>query len=137
MHRTATAAMALAAFFAASALPAAAYERQPNACTDPGLLASISHRFDYQVRNVPNLPQVAIVAFEGVHERRTERATGTGTIARRYCGATALMTDGHRRDMWFLVEDGMGFAGMGDGVEFCVSGFDRWSVYNGACRVLR
>jgi hypothetical protein len=31
----------------------------------------------------------------------------------------------------------MGFAGMGDNVEFCVSGFDRWYVYNGRCRVLR
>ena len=31
----------------------------------------------------------------------------------------------------------MGFASIGDGVEFCVSGFDRWNVYNSGCRVLR
>ena len=31
----------------------------------------------------------------------------------------------------------MGFVGIGDNVEFCVSGFDRWMVYNGRCRVLR
>ena len=28
------------------------------------------------------------------------------------------------------------FASIGDNVEFCVSGFDRWMVYNGRCRVL-
>ena len=31
----------------------------------------------------------------------------------------------------------MGFASIGDNVEFCVAGFDRWMVYNGRCRVLR
>ena len=35
------------------------------------------------------------------------------------------------------IEEGMGFASIGDNVEFCVSGFDRWMVYNGRCRVLR
>ena len=69
-------------------------------------------------------------------------------IARRYCGATVELSDGRRRDIWYLIEERMGFATLLDGfhlanetrgsnVEFCVAGFDRWMVYNGACRVLR
>ena len=58
-------------------------------------------------------------------------------IGRRYCGATVILSDGHDRDIWYLIEEGMGFASIGDNVEFCVSGFDRWYVYNGRCRVLR
>ena len=58
-------------------------------------------------------------------------------IARRYCGGTANMSDGQQRTIWYLIEDGMGLAGMGDNVEFCISGLDRWLVYNGSCRVLR
>ncbi len=31
----------------------------------------------------------------------------------------------------------MGYAGVGNNVEFCVTGFDRWYVYSGRCRILR
>jgi capsid protein len=48
-----------------------------------------------------------------------------------------VQSDGADRDIWYLIEEGMGFASIGDNVEFCVSGFDRWYVYNGRCRVLR
>ena len=41
------------------------------------------------------------------------------------------------REVWYLIEGHMGFVGIGENVEFCVSGFDRWYVYNGRCRVLR
>jgi AcrR family transcriptional regulator len=58
-------------------------------------------------------------------------------IERRYCHATARLTDGQDRQIWYLIEYGRGFVGIGDNVEFCVQGFDRWNVYNAACRVLR
>ena len=58
-------------------------------------------------------------------------------IGRRYCGAKVLLSDGQDRDIWYLIEEGQGFVGIGDNVEFCVSGFDRWYVYNGRCRILR
>ena len=48
-----------------------------------------------------------------------------------------LLSDGRKRSLWYLIEYGMGLASIGDNVEFCVSGFDRWLVYNGGCRVLR
>ena len=45
--------------------------------------------------------------------------------------------DAERRRRMSLIEEGQGFASIGDNVEFCVSGFDRWLVYNGRCRILR
>jgi len=53
------------------------------------------------------------------------------------CGATVTLSDGRDRSVWYLIEEGQGFASIGNNVEFCVAGFDRWLVYNGRCRVLR
>lgn len=106
-------------------------------CDDQGILNRIVSKFRHQVRNVPNLPDVDIVDFHRVHEHRNYVAKEKWPIARRYCGATVELSDGRRREMWYLIEEGMGFASIGDNVEFCVSGFDRWYVYNGRCRVLR
>jgi capsid protein len=106
-------------------------------CSEQRYLARISRGFDHQVRNVPNLPDVAITDFHDIHEHRYIPDDPDNPIARRYCGATVVLSDGNSRDLWYLIESRMGFAGMGDNVEFCVSGFDRWYVYNGRCRVLR
>ena len=82
-------------------------------------------------------PHVDITDFRGIHEHRYLPYAEEWPIARRYCGATAALSDGSDRTIWYLIEDGMGFVGIGDNVEFCVSGFDRWFVYNGHCRILR
>jgi capsid protein len=109
----------------------------PGICGNAAVLNRITSRFSYQVRHVPNLPQVAITDFQRIHEHRYEPADENHPIGRRYCGATVVLSDGGDRDIWYLIEEGMGFASIGDNVEFCVSGFDRWYVYNGRCRVLR
>lgn len=117
-------------------------------CADGKILQRISKNFAYQVKHVPNLPDVAITDFQRIHQHRYLPAEEDRPIARRYCGATVILSDGHSRDIWYLIEEGMGYATLLDGfgkadetrganVEFCVSGFDRWLVYNGACRVLR
>lgn len=112
-------------------------DRQSRLCNDSGILARIEARFRHQVLNVPHLPDVEIVGFRKVHERRYIPFSEKRPIARRYCAATAALSNGKHRTVWYLIEDRMGFASMGDGVEFCVSGFDRWRVYSGHCRVLR
>lgn len=109
----------------------------PGACADERVLARISSRFRHQVRHVPNLPNVEIVAYSGLGQNRYLPKDEYHPIARRYCYGTVDLSDGQRRPMWYLIEDPMGFAGIGSNVEFCVSGFDRWLVYNGHCRVLR
>ncbi|MBX3575661.1 MAG: hypothetical protein KF723_00530 [Rhizobiaceae bacterium] len=108
------------------------------ACDDRVVLRRVKRDFAYQVRHVPHLPDVKIVDFHNIHEHRYEPFDGDRQpIARRYCGATAQLSDGRLREMWYLIEDPMGFASIGDGVEFCVAGFDRWKVYNNHCRVLK
>jgi hypothetical protein len=113
------------------------YASDPGACADARVLGKISERFRYQVRHVPNLPNVAIVDFFGIGETRYLPRREKWPIERRYCHAKVALTDGRSRSIWYLIEHPMGFASIGSNVEFCVSGFDRWHVYNGNCRVLR
>jgi hypothetical protein len=106
-------------------------------CAEGGYLSRISHKFRYQITHVPYLPDVEIVDFQGVHENRYLPADEDHPIARRYCEATAVLSNGRRHQVFYLIESGMGFAGIGGtNVEFCVNGFDRWKVYDGRCRVL-
>lgn len=114
------------------------YVVESGVCAEPWVLRKITERFRYQVRHVPHLPDVAITDFRRIHEHRYLPSLGEERpIGRRYCGATVILSDGHGRDIWYLIEEGMGYASIGDNVEFCVAGFDRWNVYDGYCRVLR
>ncbi|MER9236148.1 hypothetical protein NKI56_29550 [Mesorhizobium sp. M0622] len=106
-------------------------------CGEAWVLNKITDRFSYQVHHVPHLPDVQIVDFQRIHQHRYLPADDTWPIGRRYCGATVSLSDGRARTIWYLIEEGQGFASIGDNVEFCVSGFDRWMVYNSRCRVLR
>ncbi|WP_127523908.1 hypothetical protein [Mesorhizobium sp. Z1-4] len=108
----------------------------PGACADERVLTKISHRFRHQVRHVPGLPQVEIVGYSRLGQSRYRPSDDRHPIARRYCRGTADLSDGRRRNMWYLIESRMGFVGIGSNVEFCVAGFDRWHVYGGRCRVL-
>ena len=109
----------------------------PGVCGNNSVLNRITNRFRHQVRNVPHLPQVDIVDFYRVKERRFLPQGHRRPIERRYCHATAGLSDGRSRDVWYLIERPMGFVGIGSNVEFCVSGFDRWHVYGGRCLSLR
>lgn len=113
------------------------YYEESGVCGEPWVLNKISNRFSYQVTHVPNLPNVRISDFQDIHQHRYLPAQEDWPIGRRYCGAKVVLSDGQYRDIWYLIEEGQGFASIGDNVEFCVSGFDRWLVYNGRCRVLR
>ncbi len=58
-------------------------------------------------------------------------------VPRRYCRATATLTSGHHRTVFYLIEAGGGFAGNSFNLEFCVEGLDRWRIHDGSCRALR
>lgn len=113
------------------------YEDNGGICGHGSVLGAITRRFRHQVTHVPNLPDVDIVDFYGIYQKRYLPETESWPIARRYCGATVRLSDGRDRPIWYLIEYGQGFASLGDNVEFCVSGFDRWHVYDGNCRVLK
>lgn len=113
------------------------YPQDAGICAHGSVLTAITKRFGYQVGHVPNLPNVGIVDFTNIRETRYLPEQEGRPIARRYCAATARLSDGRDHPVWYLIEYGMGFASLGDNVEFCVGGFDRWHVYNGYCRVLQ
>ncbi|WEX07602.1 hypothetical protein [Chelativorans sp. AA-79] len=113
------------------------YRGTDDICGHRSVLGNIQNNFRYQVTHVPHLPDVGIVDLYGVHLTRHEPRTVNGTIERLYCAGTARLTSGEDRPIWYMIEYGQGFAGVGDNVEFCVLGFDRWNVYNNDCRVLR
>lgn len=142
MFRAASLFLASLVAMAAAVLPASAADMvyvsvdQPNVCASDRVLNRITHRFRHQVRNVPHLPQVDIQDFYQVRESRYTPRHEDNPVERRYCQATAALSNGQSRTVWYLVERPMGFVGFGSNVEFCVSGFDRWNVYGGRCRVL-
>ncbi len=128
---TAFAAMALML-----SLNGAAAHDHTRQCDDAAILKSISKRFHAQSHEVHH-DRLRIEAFDRVHQHRASEKSEFRPIARRYCGATATLSDGRRREVWYLIESNARLAGMGNNVEFCVSGFDRWNVYDAHCRVLR
>lgn len=144
MNRVVQAFTAAAMLGGAVAAPAPAWsadpvlvEVEPTVCADQGYLNRIEKRFRYQVANVPNLPQVEIEQFFNIREQLYEPTDEFHPISRRYCSATVVLDNSETRSIWYLIETDQGFASIGENVEFCVHGFDRWMVYNGACRILR
>ncbi|MCR9120918.1 MAG: hypothetical protein NXH91_01425 [Phyllobacteriaceae bacterium] len=113
--------------------------RESAECADPGMIKKIKVRFAHQARHVHHRDDLAIADITGIHQHRylPQDVHDARPIPRRYCHATAHLSDGRERKIWYLIEGGAGFASIGSNVEFCVSGFDRWNVYNSACRVLR
>ena len=136
--------MALGLLVVSAATPAAAHEpyfrdAPSPVCTDAKMLKKIMARFAHQAREVHHREDLHIADIIDIHEHRyrPQDVHKARPIARRYCHGTALLSDGRHRNIWYLIEGGVGFASIGSNVEFCVSGFDRWNVYNAACRILR
>ena len=77
-----------------------------------------------------------ITAFGRIQETAF-RPWQSDNIPRRYCSAEVMMSDGKLRHVHYsLIEDG-GFAGFGQGVEWCVTGLDRNWAYNPGCKAAR
>lgn len=65
------------------------------------------------------------------------RSWGYSFVPRRFCSATTHTTDGRRREVVYSIAEGQNFAGVGYGVEWCVTGLDRPRAYSPACRAAR
>jgi hypothetical protein len=77
-----------------------------------------------------------ITGYARIHETAF-RPWRSDNIPRRYCTADAMLNDGKPRIVHYsIIEDG-GFAGFGQGVEWCVVGLDRNWAYNPSCRAAR
>src|SRR3954449_13019166 len=79
---------------------------------------------------------LTITAYGRIHETAF-RPWQSDNIPRRYCSADVMTSDGKLRHVHYaIVEDG-GFAGFGQGVEWCVTGLDRNWAYNPGCKAAR
>ena len=77
-----------------------------------------------------------ILGFERV--RQTAYSPwAPGTIPRRFCQATALVSDGRKRAVYYWIGEDTGMIGASWGVEWCVAGLDRNWAYNPRCKMAR
>jgi hypothetical protein len=104
-------------------------------CGEPGALNRIQSHFAERETQYW-VSELKIVGFENVRQI-SWRPWAEGTIPRRYCRATALISDGVKRPVSYSIGEDTGFLGMGYGVEWCVVGLDRNWAYNPACRMAR
>jgi hypothetical protein len=77
-----------------------------------------------------------ILRFERVRQIAF-RPWARGTIPRRFCRATALVSDGHKHAVYYWIGEDTGFIGADWGVEWCVVGLDRNWAYNPGCKMAR
>jgi hypothetical protein len=79
---------------------------------------------------------LTITGFEKVREV-AYRPWASNTIPRRFCSATAMVSDGHKHKVSYWIGEDTGFIGASWGVEWCVVGLDRNWAYNPACKMAR
>ncbi len=63
------------------------------------------------------------------------RPWANGTIPRRFCSATAYVSDGRKHRVNFWIGEDTGNIGASWGVEWCVVGLDRNWAYNPRCKM--
>ncbi len=117
-------------------MPQIALAGPGSGCDNSAVISFISARFD---RHISTLlaNDIAIADINGAQERRAEKRGGKVMIERHFCHANAQMTDGRTHDLYYLIEKDMGFVGIGDNIEFCVSGLDPYYTYGNHCRSLK
>jgi hypothetical protein len=111
-------------------------ERISDACSNPRVLGFITSNFGYKAANYLRT-DIAIAEIRDMRQKRLELRDETHPVEREYCRATAITTDGEKRALWYLIERGFGFAGVGSNIEFCLSGLDPWYVHGAQCASLR
>ncbi|MEX0851743.1 MAG: hypothetical protein WD036_00445 [Bauldia sp.] len=121
---------------AASPPPAGpAYGLAP-ACDESSVLARISEKFAYQDANLIG-SGIAIAGIEGAGERGL-KAGGPSRVDRRYCAATARLSNGLSAEVVYLIEGPkLGTFSIGWNVESCLPGYDPYRVYGQRCRSVR
>jgi hypothetical protein len=109
------------------------YEGRVKPCE--AALPTITNQFQEKESTYWN-SALQITAYGQIHETAF-RPWQSDDIPRRYCSADVMLSDGKRHVVHYsIIEDG-GFAGIGQGVEWCVTGLDRNWAYNPGCKAAR
>ncbi len=98
-------------------------------------LGKIAARFAQKESRFWN-SDLQIMDFEKVREIAYS-PWALGTIPRRFCRATAMVSDGRKHAVYYSIGEDTGMIGASWGVEWCVVGFDRNWAYNPACKMAR
>jgi hypothetical protein len=105
------------------------------ACDQPEVLGRIAEKFAYADRHML-FTGLAIAHIDRIRESDLD-VGGPSLIDRRYCHATAWLSDGRKSEVVYLIESRQGFASITWNVESCLPSFDRWRVYDAWCRSIR
>jgi hypothetical protein len=98
-------------------------------------LQTIASRFGQKEGRYWN-SDLTIQGFERVREV-AYRPWAPNTIPRRFCTATALVSDGLKHPVHYSIGETTGMIGASWGVEWCVVGLDRNMAYSPACKMAR
>ena len=109
------------------------YEGRVKPCE--AALGTITNQFHRKERDFWN-SKLEITAYGNIHETAF-RPWQSDNIPRRFCSGDVMLSDGKLHTVHYsIIEDG-GFAGFGQGVEWCVTGLDRNWAYNPGCKAAR
>jgi hypothetical protein len=106
------------------------------ACNDPKVLADVEDQFEHGAVEMLKTG-VVIEEFSDLVEKAYFPKTEDRPIERRYCQGEALISDGHRRTVYYAVSHPLGYASIGWKAEGCVLGLDKWLIYGANCQSLR
>ncbi len=104
-------------------------------CADTNVLEGIASRFAWAERNTWH--RGFVIASIGNGRNSGHPYFEPGIVRREYCRADSVMTNGRNHTVYYAIEFGVGFASIGNYVDFCVLGLDPWHVYDEACRTVR
>ncbi|WP_161141185.1 hypothetical protein [Propylenella binzhouense] len=126
---------ALAADLAVAVAPAPAAIAAPSPCADAKVAGTIMDRFAWAEQATWHRGYV--ISRLDYPRERPDAYRAFRTIPTQFCEATALMTDGTTRTVYYTIEIQQGLASIGRGVDYCVLGLDPWHVHDAACRTVR
>ncbi len=104
-------------------------------CDQPKVLAHVREKFAFYDRSIIH-SGLTIASVGDIRETKVN-VDGPSLIPRRYCHATAYLSDGRRSELVYLIEFQAGFASFHWGVQSCLPGYDPYRVYGAACRSIR
>ena len=104
-------------------------------CDEAKVLAKVENKFAYYDANIIG----SGLTISGITDIRETKVNidGPSLIPRRYCHATATLSDGKRSELVYLIEFQAGFASIHWGVQSCLPGYDPYRVYGAWCRSVR
>ena len=102
-------------------------------CDHPAALNQITYRFHQKEDPFWN-SELIIVVYQQIRENAF-RPWAPQTIPRRFCSALALVSDGLKHPVHYVIGEDFGIIGESWGIEWCVEGLDRNWAYSPACKM--